>query len=304
MSKNIQTSLLAGLSDEIAGIVERTAPSIVRVDDGTRLTATGLIWSEDGLVITTSHGVERDEELAIVTAGGGRLAATLIARDPESDLALLRTDAKDLAPIARAEADSARAGEIVLALASPGHAGLRVTLGIVTARLEAESDGRAEYVLLTDADMRPGFSGGALANAKGELVGMINLSFRRRSAVALGTPLLAHVVEDLLANGPISRGYVGISTHYVPLPETLRQKLSITQEHGLLISHVASGSPAEQAGLVLGDVALSLDGQTLEEPDTLRRALRSRPAGQTVAVAVLRGGERRDIAVTLAKQPE
>ena len=293
------TSPLAALSAELASVVAKVGPSVVRVDDGSRLTATGVLWSADGVVLTTSHGVERDDELVIELADGKRLPATLVGRDPETDLAVLRVTASGLTPITQADPNAVQVGQIVLALGRPGESGLSATLGIISAKQDAQDNGRPEYVLHTDATLYPGFSGGPLVNVQGQIVGLSNLGFGRGMGFALGLPILTHVAAALLAGGTVKRGYLGVSTQSVPLPQSLQTSLGRTQERGLLVVQVESGGPADTAGLQLGDMLLGLGGQPLDDVDDLRRHLRGWTAGQTVTLNLARGGAAQDISVIL-----
>jgi len=293
--------ILSGLSAELAEVVAQTAPSVVRVDDGSRLTATGIIWTADGFILTTSHGVERDEELTVELADGTRLPATVAGRDDESDLALLKISGTDLPAAVFAAPDAAQVGHLVVALGRPGAAGLQATLGIVSARLEAQSAGRPEYILHTDATLYPGFSGGPLVNMEGQVVGLINLALGRGQGVALGSPLLHHVAEALKTRGTVKRGYLGVSTQTIRLPESLRSTLSSSQEYGLLVVQAAPGSAAEAAGLLPGDILLAVGGETLADSGTLRARLRALNAGQTAALTLLRGGQPQQVTVTLGE---
>jgi S1-C subfamily serine protease len=300
MAKQAGTpGLLVSLSSELAGVVERVAPSVVRVEDGSRLTATGIVWSADGLILSTSHGVERDEDLAIELGDGTRHAASLVGRDPDIDLAVLRVAASALPAIPRADPAEVKVGHLVLALGRPGTAGLQATIGIISARLETERGGQIGYILHTDAVLYPGFSGGPLVDTGGRAVGLNNLMFGRGKGVAIGTPVAAQVADALLAHGRVRRGYLGIRTQRVALPEALRQKLALPQERALLVLQVESGSPAEQSGLLLGDTLLGVNDATLQDADELRQLLRSLQPGQVVTVRIVRGGERLDLTVTL-----
>jgi S1-C subfamily serine protease len=295
-------SPLRALSNELAGAVERAAPSIVRIEDGSRFTATGILWSADGVVVTTSHGVERDEELSIERANGESLPAVLVGRDPDTDLAVLRVQGSELPAIERATADSVRVGALALALGRPGRAGLRATFGIVSARLESQSNGAEEYILQTDATLYPGVSGGALIDVEGRMTGLINLMFRRGKGVALGLPIVEHAVSALLAHGRVQRGYLGVRTQTVTLPDAIRTSLALPQEHGLLIMQVEPGSPAEKGGLFMGDTLVGLDGTGIDDAEHLRRRLRSMHAGQVVVVRVVRGGALTEFGVTLGAE--
>ena len=297
-----QKTTLVDFSQQLEAITARVAPSVVRIDDGSRLTATGIVWSSEGLVLTTSHGTERDEELVVELADGTRLLATLAGRDEESDLALLRVTAANLPAVTPAKATDVKVGGLVLALGRPGSRGLAATLGVISARLEAQSDGREEYILNTDATLYPGFSGGPLVNVNGEVVGLLNLALGRGQGVALGTPLLNHVAAALLAYGQVKRGYLGISTQSVALPEKQREAAGLTAERGLLVVGVGAGSPAEQDGLLLGDTVLALGGKPMEDADTLRSRLRATQAGQSVTLSLLRGGQLQELTVTLGSQ--
>jgi S1-C subfamily serine protease len=298
MTQEGSTGVLVSLSAELADDVERVSPSIVRVDDGSRLTATGLIWSADGLIATTSHGVDRDENLAVEMADGARHSAALVGRDPDTDLALLRVQATGLPAVTSAEPDAVKVGHLVLAVARPGTTGLQATIGIISARMDTERDGALGYILHTDAVLYPGFSGGALVDMSSRVVGMTNLVFGRGKGVAIGAPVVRQVAEALLAHGRVPRGYLGIRTQLVALPEGLRKKRNLTQEHALLIVQVESGSPAEKGGLLLGDTLLSINGQAVSDVDQLRRHLRGLSPSRELTLQILRGGATRDVTVT------
>jgi S1-C subfamily serine protease len=301
MPKTDTAGLGAGLgrfSDELAAAVERAAPSVVRVDDGTRLTATGIAWSAD-LVVSTSHGVERDEDLAVVTGDGERLAAHLVGRDGDTDIALLRVSGGTLPPIARASGESVKVGNLALALGRPGDGGLQATLGIVSARYESDTNGKPGYVVYTDATLYPGFSGGALVNVVGEAVGMTNLVFGRGRGVAVGVPVVEAVVDALLKRGGRPRGHLGVRVQAANLPESLRAALGIEQASGLLVVDVEAGSAAEAAGVMLGDTLLAINGRALGDVDDLRAALRGLSAGDAAALRLARGGQLTDAQATL-----
>jgi len=191
-------------------------------------------------------------------------------------------------------------GHLVLALGRPGGAGLQATIGIISARLESQTDGQPGYVLHTDAVLYPGFSGGALVNMAGQVVGMTNLMFGRGRGVALGMPIVDQVAKTLLAHGRIQHGYLGVRTQLVGLPQNLRAALGIAQERGLLIVQVESDTPAEKAGLLLGDTLLGINDRQVEDVDELRGVLRALHAGDVVALRILRGGALHDLQATLA----
>lgn len=291
-------SILSDISTALAEAVELAGRSVVRVDDGTRLTASGVVWSADGAILSTSHGVERDEELAVELNDGTRLEAAIVGRDPDTDLAVLKVNSSGLAAIPRAPADEVKVGHLTLALGRPGEGGLQATIGIIGSRINSQSNGQEGYILHTDAVLYPGFSGGPLIDTAGRIVGLNNLMFGRGKGVAIGTPILNHVAGALLAHGRVQRGYLGVRTQSVAAPA------GFEQEGAALIVQVEPGSPAEAAGLLLGDAVLAIDGHTISEVDDLRRLLRSHPAGDKISLHVFRGGNTQEIAVTLGAEEE
>lgn len=289
---------LSALSGALAELVAAASPSVVRVDDGTRLTATGLVW-EPQVIVTTSHGTERDDALFVITHDGERLPAQLIGRDPETDLAALHVGV-ELPAVARELALEPRLGQLALALGRPGEYGLTATLGIVASIQPTQTQGTPEYILTTDADLYPGVSGGALIAVDGTLLGLLNRYFGRGMGVALGTPLVARVVTALLTHGRVPRGYLGVRMQQVALPDTLRVTHSLAQEAGLLVVHVEPGGAAEAAGVLLGDTLVQLDGAPLEDVSGLRDRL---AAGRSFTLELLRGGQRTTLSGTAGASP-
>ena len=290
---------LSSFSDALAALVGATGASVVRVDDGTRLTASGLVW-EPGIIVTTSHGTERDDELFVITDEGTRLPAKLIGRDPETDLAALRVEA-DLVPLARpAQSFEPRLGQLALAVSRPGDYGLVATLGLVASVQATQTAGMPEYLVSTDADLYPGSSGGALLATDGALIGLLNRGFGRGFGVALGTPLVARVVAALIAHGRVPRGYLGVKMQRVVLPDTLRVTHSLAQESGLLVIHVEPGGAADAAGVLMGDTLISLDGAALDDVSGIREQL---AAGRAFTLDILRGGSRHTLVGTAAASP-
>ncbi len=303
MSQEATAGVLVSLSSQLADVVERTAPSVVRVDDGSRLTATGILWSAEGVIVATSHGVERDEELTVELADGMRLAATLVGRDPDIDLAVLRVNATGLPAIERAGENEIRVGHLVLALGRPGTAGLQATIGVVGARIESQTHGQPGSILHTDAVLYPGFSGGPLVDVSGRMVGLNNLMFGRCRGVTIGTSIVAAVTEALLSHGRVPRGYLGVRTQRVALQENLARALQLEQTRGLLVVGVESGSPAEKGGLLLGDTLLGINERRVQDVEELRGSLREAKAGEAITLRILRGGQLQNLSVTLGAEP-
>jgi S1-C subfamily serine protease len=280
--------ILQTLSNQLADAAEAAGQAVVQVDDRTRFTASGLVWSQDGLIVATSHGVEADEDLAVIFSDGRRVEATLVGRDHGTDIAVLKVAETLSAPD---RANEVRAGQMVIAAGRPGNQGLQVSMGIVSS-IQPRSTGNLYY---TDATIGRGFSGGALFGVDGKLVGMLNLWDRRRVGVAIGVGLVDEAVQAILGGGVVQRGYLGVRAQAV--------ELSRAGGVGLMLSGIEADSAAERAGLLLGDVLLTVDGKALESVETLSTALRSLRAGAKVRLSVLRAGSVVDIDAELQAQP-
>lgn len=297
MANETPLGVLQALSNQLADATELAGRSVVRIDDGTRLTASGIIWSSEGLIVATSHGVEADDDLTVELHDGARVPARVVGRDADTDIAVLQVHGAGLPAFELA--NKARPGQIALALGRPGQAGLQVTMGI----LSAVHEHGAGELLHTDALFYPGFSGGALVDAEGRLLGLVNLMYRRGRGVTIGTGIVAEIVEALSSGGTVKRGYLGVRAQAVELPPVVRERAGITQEIGLLVSSVEAGSAAELGGLMLGDTLLEVDGNPLDDVDDFRKTLRSKRAGQVVMLKVLRGGGVAEISAELQPQP-
>jgi S1-C subfamily serine protease len=204
---------LVNLSNELASTVEAAGPGVVRVEARPRLPATGIIWSAEGIIVTAHHVVERDDNIRIGLANGETVEATLVGRDPTTDLAVLRAQTDGLTPPAWAEVDALKVGHLVLALGRPGRTVL-ATLGIVSALGESwrtPTGGRLDHYLQPDVAMYPGFSGGPLMDVEGSFVGLNTTALRRGTPVSITVPTLRRVVETLLAHGKVQRGYLGVA---------------------------------------------------------------------------------------------
>lgn len=296
-------NVLANLSNDLAATVEAAGPSVVMIDARQRLPASGVVWSADGVIVTAYHVVERDDNINIGLANGQTATATLVGRDPATDLAVLRAQASGLTPPAWAKAEDVRVGHLVLALGRPGET-VMATLGIISALEGAwrtPTGGQLDHYVQTDVVMYPGFSGGPLVDASGQVIGLNTSALLRGISLTVPAATIRRVVEALLAHGRIRRGYLGVSAQAVRLPAALAQQLS--QETGLLLASVEPDSPAGKGGLLLGDTIVALDGQPVRHLDDLLSLLSSDRVGKAVPVRILRGGQIQDVTVVIGEQP-
>jgi S1-C subfamily serine protease len=294
------STVLQNLSDNLAETVQTAGAAVVRVDARRRLPATGIIWSADGLILTARHVVRAQDNITVGLPDGKTVGASLVGHDSSTDLAMLKADASGLTP-ATWQSDLA-VGHLVLALGRPGKT-VQATLGVVSALGEAwrtPAGGHIDQYLQTDVLMYPGFSGGPLVGAGGQFLGLNSSALLRGVSMAVPASTLGRVADSLLAHGRIKRGYLGISTQPVRLPQAVRDELG--QETGLLVVGVEPDSPADRSGLVLGDTMTQFDGQAIRSHDDLLAQLSGDRVNQKVPVGILRGGEIRTINVTVGER--
>ncbi|MSP22039.1 MAG: PDZ domain-containing protein [Dehalococcoidia bacterium] len=297
-----EQSTLEEISEGLAAAAERAGAWTVRVAARRRIPASGVVWSEGGVVVTADHVLEQEDEVIVGLPDGNEVAAQVVGRDPGSELAVLRVPGATLTPAIRAGA-SARVGNLVLALGRPG-AAVQASFGVVSAiggpwrtRRGRQIDG----FVRSDATFFPGFSGGPLINAAGHLLGINTSRFGPGQGITIPTAAAEGVVVALLASGRIRRAYLGVGSQPVALPAALAAKVG-GQEAGLLIVSLEAGTPADQAGLLMGDILILMEGHPLTDAADLQSQLGPERVGAEVAIGVLRGGEPREIAVTLGER--
>ncbi len=294
--------VLQSLSDDLAAAVETAGQSIVRVEGRRRQSASGIVWSADGLIVTAHHVIERDENLTIGLPGGGTASASMIGRDPTTDIAVLRAESGSLTPANWLEIGSVKVGHLVLALGRP-EADVQATLGVISAldqEWRTHAGGRIDSYVQTDVVMYPGFSGGPLVSAGGAVIGMNSSALARGVSLTLPAATIQRVAETLAKHGRIKRGFLGVSAQPVRLPQNIAE--SASQETGLMLAAVEPGSPADKGGLLLGDVIISMGGQSVRHMDDLMAALSGDRVGTAVAVQVVRGGQVQETQVTIGER--
>ena len=290
------------LSDGLANVVKAADPAVVRVEARRHVPASGIVWSADGLILTADHALRRDEDIRVGLGDGQVLEATLIGRDPTTDLALLQVAATGLSTLEAAGEDEMSVGHIVLALARPGRT-VQATFGIVSGLGEGwrtRMGGQIDRYLQTDVVMYPGFSGGPLVGGNGHLLGLNTSGLGQGVSLTIPVATISRVVESLRAHGRVRRGYLGVSTQRVRLPDDSAESLG--QKSGLLVISVESGSPAAEGGMTLGDTIVALGGRPVSRHEDLLVALAGDVAGQKEIVKVLRGGAVQELTIKVGER--
>jgi S1-C subfamily serine protease len=284
------------LSEALAGAVERAARSVFAVHGRRRLPSTGVQWRA-GLVVTANHTVEPDHDITLTRPDGRTLAARVAGRDPGLDIAVLRADGDGI-PIPEIDEGAARVGHLVVALG----AGPRASAGIVSA-LDIGGRTTDGEVLAIDLTLYPGFSGGPLVDVLGRVIGVTTSGASRHLQCAVRAAAVSRLVEQVVRHGRIPRAYLGVGTQSVELSEPVRARLHLAQRTAVIVVNVRPESPAAAAGLIIGDVIVSIAGHAIEEPETLVTVLRPDRVGEAVTLSILRGGEPRDVRVTVGERP-
>lgn len=297
-------NVLARLSTDLESAVERASQSTVTVYGRRRLPGTGVIWSQDGWVVTANHIVERDEEIEVGLPDGRRVPATLRGRDPGSDLALLSVEGIIGSPVTRSGRDP-RPGQLVLAIGRPGETGAMASFGIVNAvgGRRSAADAPGESVLRSDVAMLPGFSGGPLVDAEGAMIGLNTSMLDRSGGVTILNAWIDQVVGTLREHGKVRQAYLGIGAQSVALPPTLRGTGEDDPARGLLVVGVEPAGPAGHSGVMLGDLVLAIAGTPVQDVEDLQRSLRDHGVGDQATLDLIRGGERQSVTVTIGERP-
>lgn len=297
------SNVLTELSAALATAVSQADSGIVRVEGRRRLGATGIVWHADGLILTANHVVRHEEHLKVGLPDGSRVSASLVGRDPSTDLAVLKVEANGLTPLTEGNKQNLGVGNLVLALGRPGRT-VQATLGIVSALGDGwrtQLGGQIDRYLQTDVVMYPGFSGGPLVDAAGQLVGLNTSALGRGVSLTIPTPTLARVADALQAHGCVQRGYLGVSTQRVHLPDDVKAELE--QKRGLLVVSVENDSPAAKAGLTLGDTLVAFADNPVQSHDDLLALLAGDVVGTAVSLKFVRGGKVHTTEVTVAARP-
>ena len=287
----IETSALVALSDGIAGTVERVAPSVVAVEARSRLGSSGFFIRPD-LVLTADHALESDD-VEIVRADGKAEGVTIAGRDPSTDLALLRV-AQPGTPVELGDGSGLRVGAIALAVARDDDGDLVASMGVISAvggAWRTWQGGEIDRFVRPDLSLYPRFSGSPLLDASGRAIGLNTGGLSRRQALTLPASTIRRVVETLLARGGrIPRGYLGVALQAV--------------QGGAIVLGVEPGSPAATGGLIVGDVITAIGGEPVEDAAGVHAQLGSGSVGRELTIDVLRGGDPRQVRLTVGERPE
>lgn len=288
-------------SEGLTAAVEKAGQSIVTVDARKRYPASGIAYAED-LVLTADHVVTREDDIK-VSLPGLNWNASIVGRDPGSDLIVLQLPEKVLKPAKTSE--SVKVGQLVMALGRPKAQIVNASWGIVSeisGPTRTFRGGMLDEYFLTETTPYPGFSGGALVNTEGEVLGLNTSGLTRGSSLTIPVKVAWHIAEELVTHGSVKRGYLGVRTQPVEIHDSARQALNRDQDHGLLVLWLEEGGPAASGGVLIGDILVGVKGQAVSDPDELFAAIGSDTVGKVIPVEVLRGGRPETVNVTVGER--
>jgi len=278
----------------VSALADALQPVVVAVQDGMRGGGAGVIWRADGLIITNDHVVQ-GEEAQITFHDGTQTTARLVARDALNDLAALRVE-RDGLPVAQVgDSLALRTGELVIAIGHPLGVARAVSVGIVGAQPHPDAQRR---LITADIYLNRGNSGGPLANARGEVIGINAMVM----TPGLGLAIPSQIVEEFVRGAFGAQHFLGIAVQPVAVPEQLRHDLEIGVESALIVTHVEPGSPAERGGLLPGDLLIGVAGKALEDPRQLLDAIAL--ATDRLALSIIRGGVRLELLTPVEERPK
>jgi S1-C subfamily serine protease len=304
---------------DIHGILSMVQPSVVAIEASQTTTrgvfegaGSGIVLSEDGLVLTNAHVIGGSSEITVVLFDGTRHPARLVGSFPADDLALIQIDAENLVPATLGSSDALRVGDEVIAIGNALNLGgpPTVTRGIVSAKdrdLEAEGM-RLEGLIQTDAAINPGNSGGALVNAAGEVVGVPTAILRDAQNLGFAIPidLARPLIEELRAGGGTitpNTAFLGITSMDVSgITPVVRDRFGIDLEEGAFVTEIVPDSAADQAGIEPGDVIVEIDGRAIRGSTDVAEAVRAREPGDEVEIVVVRAGSEHTLHATLGRR--
>ena len=271
---------------------QRTAPSVVAVHARHRYSSSGVIW-QPGVIVTAEHTIRRDDEIRVTLPDGQNVNATLAGADSGTDIAVLKLDGAKTA-VAKAAAVPA-AGNLAMVVGRSENSGPNAAMGIISAvsgTWRTWRGGRLDHYIRLDVTLFPGSSGGVAVNAAGRP----QASPRRCPRIAAWDPAanIDRVVSEILTRGRVARGYLGVGLQPVELPDPHK---------GLIVLTVERDGPAAKAGVLIGDILISLGGSEVSETDDVQAALEGHSVETTIEAGILRGGVAKNIAITIGERP-
>lgn len=297
-----QSNNLSSFSQALTELVSETASGVVAIKSAAYRVTSGVALGQD-LVAVASHSLRREDRVPVIAASGEATGA-ILGRDPGIDLAILKVEGLNTRTLPKADATTLKAGMLAVVVGFTADVGVTAslgTLGAVGPERRIWRGGTLDHFLRLDANLYPSQSGAAVVTAEGQLIGMATPALSRHSTLIVPVSTIERIARELAEQGRIRHGYLGVGVQPVEIPENLRTKMS-SESTGLIVLSVETGSPAEKAGLQLGDILLTLNGKAMTDIGELHTALRGSIIDKQVEAIVLRGGTPVVVAVTVVER--
>jgi len=297
---------LTSFSNELSKLVREASSSVVAVHARRRFPSSGVHWGKD-LVVTADHTISREEDIRVTLPDGRSAEASLLGRAPGADLAALKVPGLG-APAAAGPDKQATPvfGELALIVGRSPDSGPNASLGIIGAvsgPWRTWRGGSLDRYIRLDATLYPNSSGGIVINARGGILGIATSALSRVAGLAIPASDVARVSKELLEKGYIPHGYLGVGVYPAAIPESLQSKLSVSNDSGILILSVEKGGAADRAGILLGDVLLSLGSAQMEQIGDLQSFCASAPIGKAVNARLIRAGSLVELSIVVGERP-
>ncbi len=296
---------LTAFSRAVTDLVAEAATGVVAIGGSPYRTSSGVSLAPD-LIACCNHVLKRDENVAVESSDGRKFQATVLGRLPSLDLAILKADEGALTPLPAADLTALKPGALLAAVGWTLDVGPSASLGILGAiggPRRTWRGGALDHFLRLDINLYPSQSGGAVVDAHAHVIGMATPALSRHSAMAVSIDTLQRLGNELRTLGRIRQGYIGVAAQAVPVPAPLREKAQIDAQTGLMLLSVEPDSPAERAGLQLGDILVTLNGKTTADMDELQDSLQGDSVGKLLDALAIRGGEPVRVAITIGERP-
>jgi S1-C subfamily serine protease len=304
VTKKMSAELIE-LSNALAQATERAAAAAVAIHTEARGSSSGVIWRK-GIIVTADHALRRDEEIRVTLPDGRVVGAELAGRDPSSDLAVLKCADAASSTAEFGGADLLKPGSLALVVGrtrASGPVAAMAVVSLVAAERRSWTGGSLAPYIRLDVGLQPTGVGGAVVDAHERIAGVATPRFARFGAITIPAALVNRTVDTLLQKGRIPRGYLGVGLQTVRLPEALLNSLQRKEKTAAILLEVEPQGPAHKAGLVIGDILISLSGDTVARFEDVQAHLQAENIGKALAAKIIRGGAIQDVSITVAERP-
>jgi S1-C subfamily serine protease len=295
---------LAAISGELAALAERAALSVVAVNGSRRSHSSGVHWRQD-LIVTAEHTLRRDEEITVAMAGGKNAEASLLGRDPGTDIALLKVEGLAIPPATIDAGGALHVGDLTLVIGRSPDSGHNASMGIISAvsgPWRTWRGGSLDAYIRLGATVFAGSSGGAVIDHRGTVTGIATSALSRVAGLAVPASTVSRVVDRLLTQGSVPQTYLGVGLQPVPMPALFQNRFSLRNTDAIMVLDVEQGGPADRGGILVGDIVFEIEGRGASSIEDVQSLIGAQKAGTPVVLKLIRGGEMKELTLTVGER--